>query len=1396
MSDFDQWLSTAAVATQEPPPVTPSPSDPVPVDAGLDRWLQSTTVAPPATHTVRTAVPFGGAMMFNETQVEDRNIDTIPKAMLYAESNPDAHAMRAIRYWGKRIPFGEVVGAAEMVALRSAVKRIKTGEGINEDYVTVGDYLVSAEQSQNKGAMRKIFDIASSIPGFATEFALTGGAYNLTKAGAAKGMAWGMGKTAETMAGKVATAVVPRALGVTAQAALNPMMIAQSVTERMVPQFALKTDEAGTIQDILVKDDPSFATALLKGFGDVVIEVGSERGGKVLDWMAPGLARLPGAQRLSAIKAAIIGRFLGKGKTVESLNKMLKAGGWNGVLGEVLEERMGEVARGATGIEQGYGTTGKVFTAPQSALYDLLIEGGAFLVPMAGQAGLSFIDKSAARTKETTLEITPADVQSQIDKLVSAKAKGWITVEEGKVLGLPEEELKNRAARMAAVDARIQQLAQETENAQPVEEAAQADVGGGPRVAPEVLQGAEPAGGQGVRPGGQVAGEVSGEETQAEVPVAAPEAASEAERFFSPDQMTDAEVKTTAARMKLKATDRAGVIAEVQSHPKWMKFIKENLPPEATAAPQTPPVAPEAPVAAPEPLVTPQQPGPPVEPAKGAEQLQKDLEAAAPGSKVDVTEGGVRVTLPGGAVVEGLLTPPIDPNAETAAKDYGITETQVQKRRVAGATVTPGTTVRFKDGTTKTFDEVTMLYDPAVADKSTAFHEMHHVAKDIGFYATRTGKRIYSSLMKRFGTDEKIAQAREVWVGPKGLAAKIRAYVQSILDPIKRALGKGMHPELAMGKTFGKKFWAQETAESPRRTIDRSGRVVGEAALSRDQSTIPPDSPYATPHYQLKRVIREVTPIRGEGTEKRVFVVSFDAKIAAKLKDGKARRGPLTLKQAREINSSPERIKDWAKIYKAAPTYSAASDMVKAPATGGKLVGVEVLTLTKGCERARTTVERVENGVLPNETRIEACYGSKCWVNSTIPVLFKSKENMEVRELSFADPAAFEKFLTPARVARFNKAKFLREGYSGDSSHLIASGNALKWLQACRKAGVKKKTVLISAGYGPVTNQQYAELAEYNDIVEVHFSLSGWFHANEIMERLGEYQAAKDAGVNAHIRLITNENEVAGVKMANDDLLKKQFQKMGIAQEDVLETPFHNDDLPATVREKRPELWRSDPSGDWSNICCETHACKSCLRKCMTAKVETKPTISYQLKDEPSYQLTPGESDIDAFKALWKNVGQASMEDVIRAGEVLDSMKGAQLKALAIELGQPAAAKFGVGELRKFLQSSLRERVGDRRRFEDRGPSYQLKEEHQFILDTIDSVAADEESHWGPDTVFISDVIASSGLSRDAAIQVLTDMRAKQLISFSQVDLVESGTPAQRARCRVAEFRTRERSTT
>ena len=333
---YDMLESMAGRAAQRPKPAAHSGMH---LQAGaLDRFVTQAEL-PPA---MRDQDP-----LQNQTlPIRDRtqsNTLLVEKLREYraAGGAPGDTAM----YWLKRLPFTPA-GIIDAVQVRRAADRIAKGWGKYGDHEMVAAFLARTEREEDQGLLRTAADIVTALPAFATEFALTGGAYSGVRQAATRGLQRGVGKAAESAAGKVAGGLASRAAGVAAQTAVNPRLVGESTVREMMPTFEMQADERGQLERIVIREGDDFADALPRGFLDAFIEMASERtGGR--------LGKLAGKLVPARLKAAVARRWLRRnpGKRVKDFMAVVEKTGWHGPAQEWLEERVGDVARSATGLQ-------------------------------------------------------------------------------------------------------------------------------------------------------------------------------------------------------------------------------------------------------------------------------------------------------------------------------------------------------------------------------------------------------------------------------------------------------------------------------------------------------------------------------------------------------------------------------------------------------------------------------------------------------------------------------------------------------------------------------------------------------------------------------------------------------------------------------------------------------------------------------------------------------------------------------------------------------------------------------------------------------------------------------------------------------------------------------------
>jgi hypothetical protein len=484
-----------------------------------------------------------------------------------ALSDTDQRTVLAFQI-GEYVPFGGLGGAvAQHWGINAAAKRIEAGNPTRDDYKLVA-WLVQRQQAdQEQGVVGQAAWALAKMPKYITEIAVTGPV--------AKGV------QAATI-GRLGLAG-SRALGGAAWIATNPGMIAQAAAPRLAAEIQVGKDQHENLQ-VLVDSSKAdgYVEALARGIGSTGVQLLSEVSGthlvnllgKVMSKPAAALlGKLPVPARVTALKAATVSLWAKKtqGTIPQLLGRIGGAVKWDGAFGEILEERAAEIGEAVLGNQPWPDYLSKRFLKQLGS--EALLFGTMGLPGFAGRVG-------AARWQRKMEEVTKFYVT---DPSGPAKYAQTNPVGAAKLAAMPPEHVPSRgewedaglkslegiggSARtefLAKVQAILQEptaqaqqggpavspkflaaaqaarQTQEQSDAQRIEEGAQVDVGGGPRMETQVPEGPEQEGGEPL-PGGRREGEeVPGEEAKAppgevgprNVPVApgepiAPEAAQE-----------------------------------------------------------------------------------------------------------------------------------------------------------------------------------------------------------------------------------------------------------------------------------------------------------------------------------------------------------------------------------------------------------------------------------------------------------------------------------------------------------------------------------------------------------------------------------------------------------------------------------------------------------------------------------------------------------------------------------------------------------------------------------------------------------------------------------------------------------------------------------------------------
>ena len=229
----------------------------------------------------------------------------------------------------------------------------------------------------------KVAAILKELPAFGGELLFTGGAYTFGKKATMEGIQKMVGDLAQKNIGTQLLAKSTAGIvgGIVQTPLAGATRIVEDTIQRMLPEFRIEPgsqDEADLREMVLsgeIKEGDDILTAFPKAFVNQGIEVISERSGGLVGEMKNIVAK---GMLKQNFKLGFVKAMLKKNPTLTTskLKKILKQSGYNGVVSEVFEERIGDVGRTVL--------LGEDFNLPTGE--ELLAELVAFSVPGAAGA--------------------------------------------------------------------------------------------------------------------------------------------------------------------------------------------------------------------------------------------------------------------------------------------------------------------------------------------------------------------------------------------------------------------------------------------------------------------------------------------------------------------------------------------------------------------------------------------------------------------------------------------------------------------------------------------------------------------------------------------------------------------------------------------------------------------------------------------------------------------------------------------------------------------------------------------------------------------------------------------------------------------------------------------------
>lgn len=302
----------------------------------------------------------------------------------------------------------------------------------------IEEWMADLEIAQNRTLGGKFASALLEMPAFIIEFMITGPIFKTGSIAARKTAIKFLGNYAEKATGKLAVRAAGAAFGSVLRTGVNVPKIFEGVLERMTR--GLQTTDIGGA--VFADAERSPWTALSKSFLDLYIENVSEISGGAIGEAAAKIFKLGGKL---AKKFPFVDKFTdelagawiklappGTERTLSQfLTKATTKVGFNGILGEFAEERLGDIMRAATGLQEWE----DVIISKEEAL----IEVGIFTVFGGVNLASEKIFRKDAPTKEPVRDKDFIDREQPVTpEVLSADRISMFTSEKNKAIAAEE----------------------------------------------------------------------------------------------------------------------------------------------------------------------------------------------------------------------------------------------------------------------------------------------------------------------------------------------------------------------------------------------------------------------------------------------------------------------------------------------------------------------------------------------------------------------------------------------------------------------------------------------------------------------------------------------------------------------------------------------------------------------------------------------------------------------------------------------------------------------------------------------------------------------------------------------------------------------------------------------
>ena len=351
--------------------------------------------------------------------------------------------------------------AYDRIKLANISKKIVNNEEVSD---AENEVLISYMRNEAEKAIRgysirgKIGSGFAQVPAFMVELAAFGGFGKFAAAGAVKASE----KVLQKSLGKVAKKVVAATAGTAAiSSALVPLQAPAEYGQRRLNEYMALTDK-GEVFFREAQEKP-FTTAL-KAAGTTGIEVVSEKtGGAISAVVTKPIAKLASPyvnkvgsalfDKLSPKVKDVIYRAYKEIKPTAKMAEVFSYDGWNGIIEEIGEERIGDLMRVALDLDEQEGySIDQVMKALYPGAEQLLVEAGVMTLigttRSATNGTASFVSKAAEKklglSKSQSEDMIKSLSQTEIDGLFKDLSKEQVTTQLKKIEGAAFELAKGQ----------------------------------------------------------------------------------------------------------------------------------------------------------------------------------------------------------------------------------------------------------------------------------------------------------------------------------------------------------------------------------------------------------------------------------------------------------------------------------------------------------------------------------------------------------------------------------------------------------------------------------------------------------------------------------------------------------------------------------------------------------------------------------------------------------------------------------------------------------------------------------------------------------------------------------------------------------------------------------------